>query len=226
MTTPYSQGFRLLYRHSRRRLEIPCVGPIIAALKRLKLATVTTGATSTLSASSDYLFLCRFSDAFSCFPHPRGHQSTAPSDNMLYQTSASSAVALPSPVMLISERSSAMQSMHYVSSPSDPRFPAFSSSPDMTLLGNLWSLMRSSVMERFWNGPGLLREKWCCARGWWMLAVLTGDTWNLVLSLYLSNPHHGHTLVTYTHQHPTILVGSTRQPTRGLPNKSPEKQTS
>ena len=64
-TTPYSQGLRFLYRHSRRRLGSPWVGPINAALKRLKLATVTPGATSTLSASSSSLFLCRCSDAFS-----------------------------------------------------------------------------------------------------------------------------------------------------------------
>ena len=54
-TTPYSQGFRFLCRHSRRRLGSPWVGPINAALKRLKLATVTPGATvtSTFSTSSD-----------------------------------------------------------------------------------------------------------------------------------------------------------------------------
>ena len=50
--TPYSQGFRLLYRQNRRRLGSPWVGPINAALKRLKLAIVTPGATLTLSASS------------------------------------------------------------------------------------------------------------------------------------------------------------------------------
>ena len=59
-----TQCFRLLHRHRRRRLGIPWVGPIDAALKRLKLVTVNPGATSTLSAS---LFLCRCSDAFSSF---------------------------------------------------------------------------------------------------------------------------------------------------------------
>ena len=62
--TPYTQGFRLLSRHSRRRLGNPWIGPISAARKRLKLATVTPGATSTLSASSASLFLCRCLDAF------------------------------------------------------------------------------------------------------------------------------------------------------------------
>ena len=38
-STPYSQGFRLLYRHSQRRLGSPWVDPIKAAIKRLKLAT-------------------------------------------------------------------------------------------------------------------------------------------------------------------------------------------
>ena len=55
-----------LYRHSRRHLESPWVGPInAAAVKRLKLTTVTPGATSTLSASSASLFLYRCSDSYS-----------------------------------------------------------------------------------------------------------------------------------------------------------------
>ena len=64
-TTMYSQGFGLLYRYSRRRLGSPWVGPINAALKRLKLATATQGATSTLSACSVSLFLCWCLEAFS-----------------------------------------------------------------------------------------------------------------------------------------------------------------
>ena len=56
-TTPSSQGFRFLYRHRRRRLGRPWIGPINAALKCLKLATVTPRATSTFSASSASLFL-------------------------------------------------------------------------------------------------------------------------------------------------------------------------
>ena len=47
-----------------------------------------------------------------------------------------------------------------------------------------------------------------------------------LLSLSLSTTHHGYTLVTYTHQHPTELLGSTKEPTQGFPNPSPEKQTS
>ena len=39
------KSFRLLYRHSRRRLGSPWVSPINAAPKRLKLDTVTPGAT-------------------------------------------------------------------------------------------------------------------------------------------------------------------------------------
>ena len=57
--TPYSQGFIFLYRRCRRRLGSPWVGPTNATLKRLKLATVIPGATSTLSASSASLFLYR-----------------------------------------------------------------------------------------------------------------------------------------------------------------------
>ena len=132
-TTPYSQGFRFLYRHSRRRLGSPWIGPINAALKRLKLATVTSGATSTLSASSASLFLCRCSDAFSSsFTHAAIHLQP-PSRTVLYQTPGLSAAVLQSPVMPNSRRSSATQSVHSFSFPPGPRFPAFSSSPDMTL---------------------------------------------------------------------------------------------
>ena len=34
----------------------------------------------------------------------------------------------------------------------------------------------------------LIRERWCCAWGWLKIAVLTGDTWNLVY-YYNSVPH-------------------------------------
>ena len=40
------------------------------------------------------------------------------------------------------------QSVHYLSFPPSPRFPTFSSSPDIALLGNLWSsIMRSSAPD-------------------------------------------------------------------------------
>ena len=143
-TTPHSQDFRFLYRHSRRRWGSPWVGPINAALKRLKLATVTPGATSTLSASSASLFLCRCSDAFSSsFTHAAINLQPPPRD-ALSQVPGSSAAVLQSPVMPNSRRSSATQSVHYFSFSPGPRFPAFSSSPDMTLLGNLWFPMRRS----------------------------------------------------------------------------------
>ena len=48
----------------------------------------------------------------------------------------------------------------------------------------------TDVIESLWSGQGLIRERWCCARGWWNIPVLTGliagDTWNLVLLLSLS----------------------------------------
>ena len=48
----------------------------------------------------------------------------------------------------------------------------------------------TNVVESLWSGQGLTRERWCCARSWWNIAVLTGliagDTWNLVLLLSLS----------------------------------------
>ena len=57
----------------------------------------------------------------------------------------------------------------------------------------------SEVMESLWSGQGLIRERWCCARGWWMMAVIIGNSWNLDLLLFLRTPHHGHTLVTDNH---------------------------
>ena len=147
-TTPYSQGFRFLYRHSRRRSGSPWVGPINAALKHLKLATVTPGATSTLSASSVPLFLYRCSGAFSSsFTHAAINLQPL-SRTVLYQTPGSSAAVLHSPVMPNSRRSSATQSVHYFSFPLGPRFPAFSNSPAMTLLGKIWSPMRAEQRPR------------------------------------------------------------------------------
>ena len=65
------------------------------------------------------------------------------------------------------------------------------------------------LVDSLWSGQGLLRERWCCARGWWMLAVLTrliaGDTWNLVSLSSFSTPHHAHTLATYTHHMDTNI---------------------
>ena len=29
----------------------------------------------------------------------------------------------------------------------------------------------TSVMESLWSWQDLLRERWCCARGWWIMAV-------------------------------------------------------
>ena len=118
--TPYSQGFRFLDRHSRRRLgSNPWVGPINAALKRLKLATVTPGATSTLSASfaSLFIYLPVVGRLF-LFLHPRGHKPAAP---LTYQTPGSSATTvLEFSAMPNSRTSSATQSVHYFISPSPP----------------------------------------------------------------------------------------------------------
>ena len=67
-TIPYSLSLRVLrlpYRRSRHRFGSPSVGPTNAAPKRLKLPTVTPGATSTLSISSAPLFHCHLSGLFS-----------------------------------------------------------------------------------------------------------------------------------------------------------------
>ena len=123
--TPYSQSFRLLYSQSRRRSGSPWVGPINAALNRLKLATVTPGATSTLSAYSASLFLCRCWDVFSSSLTHAAINLQPRSRTVLYQAPGSSAPVLQSPVMPNRRRSSATQSVHFFSSPLWPtRFPS------------------------------------------------------------------------------------------------------
>ena len=52
-------------------------------------------------------------------------------------------------------------------------------------MGSLTVELPTGVMESLWSGEGLVRERWCYARGWLMIAVLTGDTWNLVDVLLL-----------------------------------------
>ena len=146
-TTPYSQHFKSLYRHSRRRLGNPWVGPINAALKHLKLATVTPGSILNLSASSASFFLCRCPDAFYSFFTHAAINLQPPSLTVLYQTPGSKAAVLQSLVMSNSRRSSATQCVNYFSSPPCSRFPAFSSSSDMTLLRNVWSPMQSSAPD-------------------------------------------------------------------------------
>ena len=74
-------------------------------------------------------------------------------------------------------------------------------------------------MESLWSGQGLLRERLCCTRGWWMMAgpVLTGlsqEIHGTSFSHCLSTPNHGHNLVTYPYINTTIqptteFVGST-----------------
>ena len=146
-TTPYSQGFRSLYKHSRRRSGSPWVGPINAALKRIKLAIVTSGAPSTWSAPSASLLLCRCLDAFSSSFTHSAINLQPPSRTVLYQAPGSSEALFQSLVMPNRRRFSATQPVHYFSFPLGPRFPASSNSPDMTLLGNLWSPMRSSAPD-------------------------------------------------------------------------------
>ena len=68
----------------------------------------------------------------------------------------------------------------------------------------------TSIIESLWSGKGLIQERWCCARGWWMMAVLTRDTWNLVLLLFLQYPtlwayaRNIHTQVHTQHTHKTL----------------------
>ena len=46
----------------------------------------------------------------------------------------------------------------------------------------------TGVMESLCAGMGLIRERQGCVWGWLMIAVLTGDTWNLIC-YYILVPH-------------------------------------
>ena len=99
--------FRLPYQHSRCRLGNPWVRPINAALKRLKLATVTPGAITSLSTSSASLFRCRFSDAFFSSSTHAAINLQPPSHTVLCLTPESSAVMPQSSAIPNIQRSSA-----------------------------------------------------------------------------------------------------------------------
>ena len=72
-----------------------------------------------------------------------------PSHTALCQTPGSSPAVLQSPVMPNTRRSFATQcSVSIISSSPQAHVVPFASSPDMTLLDNLWSLMRSNVLDR------------------------------------------------------------------------------
>ena len=85
-----------------------------------------------------------------CYDHTYSHAAInlqPPSHTVLYHTPGSSAAVLQSPMMSNTRRSSATQSVHHLSFSPGPRSPAFSSSSNMTLSGNLWSLMRSRAPD-------------------------------------------------------------------------------
>ena len=89
-------------------------------------------------------------------------------------------------------------------------------------------------MESLWSGQGLLRQRWCCAWGWWAMAVLTGLSQEMHRNSFYYRvfvPHimgilSYHTLTLPQPYNYTIeFVGSTKESTRGLPNIPPEKKT-
>ena len=65
----------------------------------------------------------------------------------------------------------------------------------------------TSVMESLCSGQGLLRER-CAVLGvggrWRCSQAYCRRCMNLVLLLFLSTPHHGHTFVAYAHINTTI----------------------
>ena len=83
-------------------------------------------------------------------------------------------------------------------------------------------------MECLWSEQGLLQERWCCARGRWIMAVLTGLSQTIHVTSFSYSvlvPHiMGILSIHSQHNHTTEFVASTKEPTRGLPT-SPVKKT-
>ena len=48
----------------------------------------------------------------------------------------------------------------------------------------------TGVMESLWSGEGLIWESWCYARGWLMIAVLTGDMHGTSFTCYYNLVPH------------------------------------
>ena len=90
----------------------------------------------------------------------------------------------------------------------------------------------TSVMECLWSEQGLLRGEVVLCSGLvdngHAHRLIAGDTWNLVLLLtwYPTSWAYSRNIHSHQHNHTTEFVGSTKKPTRGLSNTSPEKQAS
>ena len=54
-----------------------------------------------------------------------------------------------------------------------------------------------------------------------MMAVIRGDTWNLVLLLFLRTSHHGYTLVTDIHIKKTIQLNVYENTNAGITKPMP-----
>ena len=83
-------------------------------------------------------------------------------------------------------------------SPSEPLPETFDRSTSV-FVESLTVGFPTSVMESLWSGEGLIRERWGCARDWWMIAAQAcrRETLNLVILPYHGIPrHHGYVLVT------------------------------
>ena len=94
------------------------------------------------SSASLHLPVIPFADDFSSFFIHATISLQSPSHTLLYQAPGSTAAVLQSPV-IPNTTSFSTQSVHSCPFYTGPRCPAFAGSPDMILLGNLWSPMRS-----------------------------------------------------------------------------------
>ena len=109
-------------------------------MKHLKLPKVTLAVTPTLFISFASLSLCRFSDVFSSSLTHATINLQTPSSTALYQT--------PGSRRRTQTPKDPLPRSPSILSPPPPGLrycPAFSSSLDMTLMGNLWSPMWSSA---------------------------------------------------------------------------------
>ena len=112
--------FGVSYWSSRRRFKGARDGPSSAALKRLNYPTVTPDATTSLSASSASLFLCRVIAALSSSSLYPAINLRPPSMTLSSHAPRSSAATFQSPPMRKARTSSATQSVHSFSSPPVP----------------------------------------------------------------------------------------------------------
>ena len=78
-----------------------------------------------------------------------------------------------------------LKALRTVSSPHrNPCHKPFIDLSQVEGVGPLTVGVSSGIMESLESGKGLIRERWCCARDWLMIAVLTGDKCKLAFDAF------------------------------------------